>query len=219
MEDYDSIDFTDAFDWGSRFPQDAIGYSELLGLPFSPEGNREAWRRVSLLQVVKSTPQVSRLFVSHRQKKDDRDWALRAAFLATQKGFYFWLDVLDPILPLVNHLNLNPQQKAIVTAVVIEVGLLNCSHVLCMVTPNSAGSLWVPYEYGRVKTDGLFSTQAGSWNHPLTPASSRGEYLELGVDTHNELEIETWLDSEFRSCYRTSPKARPWPHAQTSPLP
>ena len=109
MEDYDSTDFTDVFDWGSRFPEDAIGYSELQGLPFSPEGNLEAWRRVSRLQAVKSTPPVSRLFVSHRQKKDNRDRALRAAFLATQKGFYFWLDVLDPSLPLVNHLNLNPQ--------------------------------------------------------------------------------------------------------------
>jgi hypothetical protein len=216
MEDYDSIDFTDASGWGSRFPQDAVGYQELKELPFTPEGNMEAWRKVSRLQPVRNVPPVPRLFVSHRKR--DRDLALRAAFLATQKGFYFWLDVLDPTLRLLEYQNWSQQQKAIVTAVVIEVGLLNCSHVLCMVTPNSEGSLWVPYEYGRVKMDGLFSTQAGSWNHPQTPASSRAEYLELGVDTYNEPQIESWLHSEYKARYGTNPSARPWPHDPTVSL-
>jgi hypothetical protein len=217
MGDYDSKQFEDASDWGSRFPEDAVGYQELKGVPFSPEGNLEAWRSVSRLQVAKSASSLLRLFVSHRQS--DRVWGMRGAYLATQKGFNFWIDVLDPTLQGSAYQNLPPQQKALVTAVVIEVAILNCSHVLALLTPNMPGSLWVPYEYGRVKADVMFSIQAGCWNHPQALASSGADYLELGVSTYSEQQISTWLASEFTVASGTSPSPRPWPHGRTTPLP
>lgn len=213
MEDYDSEQFLNAEDWGSRFPPDAIGSQELSGLPTSPEGNLQAWLTIRALRYLLTVPPpVPRLFVSHRRA--DRDWALRIANLACDAGFYFWLDVLNPVLSSSLSQNLPADQQALVTAVIIEMGLLNSSHVLALTTPNSPGSLWIPYEYGRVKNDVLFSTQAASWNHPKTSPSAQAEYLKLGADTYSESDIANWLTSELPGA-----SARPWLHPLTTPLP
>jgi hypothetical protein len=211
MDDYDYSEFPGAETWADRYPSDAVGHQELLGLPVSDEGNREAWRRLTQLRPTNvNVPKVSRLFVSHR--KCDRDYAMRAAWLATQQGFRFWLDVLNPVLRSLPHQNLSPQQQALVTAIVIEMGLLNSSHVLALVTPNTPGSLWVPYEYGRVKANGLYSIQAGCWNHKDTLPQGKAEYLELGANTFNEGDINKWLDSEYTAAMSFGPTPRPWPY-------
>jgi hypothetical protein len=211
MEDYDYSEFPAQGNWAERFPPDAIGHEELLGVPISNQGNLEAWRRLTQLSPpAPSLPSVPRLFVSHRQC--DRDYALRAAWLATQLGFRFWLDVLNPVLQSLPHRNLPPQQQALVTAIVIEMGLLNSSHVLALVTPKSPGSLWIPYEYGRVKANGVFSIQAGCWTEKQVAPTTKAEYLELGINTASEIEINTWLDSEFRSARGFGPVPRPWPY-------
>jgi len=211
MEYYDHLDFLAQETWADRFPEDAIGTEVLRGVPISAEGNYEAWRRLTQLAVPNlSLQKIPRLFVSHRQS--DRDYALRAAWLATQQGFHFWLDVLNPALQNLPHRNLPPQQQALVTAIIIEMGLLNSSHVLALVTRNAPGSLWIPYEYGRVKANRLFSVQAGCWIDKQSTQQAKAEYLELGITTSSEPDIEIWLDSEFGNAMHCAPTPRPWPY-------
>jgi hypothetical protein len=75
------------------------------------------------------------------------------------------LDILDPKLKNMKQLNLSPQDEAIAIASIIEMGLLNCLHVVATMTPQTRGSLWIPYEYGRVKDVPPVSIQAPSWSH------------------------------------------------------
>jgi hypothetical protein len=88
-----------------------------------------------------------------------------------------------------------------------------------LATPNSPASLWIPYEYGRVKPDVVFSTQAGCWKHPNAAAVAQAEYLELGMNTHNEPEITKWLDLEFRTRFGSNPLPGAWSYGTTTPLP
>ena len=110
---------------------------------------------------VKSYCPYHRLFVSHRQI--DKDYGLRMANLANNSGFEFWLDVLDPTLAAIPALaHLPPKQVALLTACVIEMGLINSTHVLAVMTQHTKGGEWVPYEYGRVRRAG----NTGCWQHP-----------------------------------------------------
>lgn len=93
------------------------------------------------------------LFVSHRQTDDEE--AKRIAYLACQEGFDYWLDVLDPTLtaPAFNSVPgaSTPSQTAAAIAAIVEMALLNSTHVMAVMTVNTKGSQWVPYEYGRVR--------------------------------------------------------------------
>jgi hypothetical protein len=136
-----------------------------------------------------------RLFISHRQA--DMNYALRIAELATKHGFAYWLDVLDPDLnklpAIKNFTNLLP----LLTACIIEMALINCTHVLACLTPNSRGTLWIPYEYGRITELPGLSTNACGWLHPDLPAGECPDYMLLGRITETEKEIETWLANEL----------------------
>jgi len=165
------------------------------------------------------------VFVSHRQV--DRDWALRVAFLAVNEGFDFWLDVLDPNLQALERQRwrgLTAQQKAVAIALIIEMALLNSTHIIALVTPNSRGSLWIPYEYGRAKEVPPLSLQAGCWKHPKTPDNDFPEYLHLGVTTCTEDEIRNWLRHQ-RSLWRArytrgvDGTSDDWDNTIPSPLP
>jgi hypothetical protein len=99
------------------------------------------------------------LFVSHR--RIDVRPALRIAYLVCQQGFDYWLDVLDPTL--IGVPAPTAEQEAAATAAVIGMALLNSSHVIAVMTMNTKGSEWVPYEYGRVKAPLAASLQAACW--------------------------------------------------------
>jgi hypothetical protein len=145
-----------------------------------------------------------RVFISHR--RDDRDDALAMARLAAQSGFQFWLDVLDPTLQ-------GAALPSIAIAAVIEMALLNCTHVVAIMTLNTHGGMWVPYEYGRVKLPALTSPQAATWLHPdFATAAAAGtvtlpEYLLLGDRLSTRMDVRYWFDREmgawnakFRTC-------------------
>jgi hypothetical protein len=167
-----------------------------------------------------------RLFVSHRQVDSPR--AERVAWLANDEGFEFWLDVLDPGLTtfqtFASSLSMpTPALHAIGIARIIEMALHNSSHVLALLTANSAGSAWIPYEYGRIHR-GAVPWPAAAWvdplgitNHPTPPLP---EYLYLGAIAKTEQEIRTWLNGERRNWERmlgrpiTKPAGR-W----TAPIP
>jgi hypothetical protein len=79
-------------------------------------------------------------------------------------------------------------------------GLLNSTHVMAVITPNTKGSQWVPYEYGRVKDPLPVTLQAACWIDNALLPSALPEYLYLGAMTRSEADVKTWLRSE-RSKY------------------
>ncbi len=144
-----------------------------------------------------ATFECPRIFISHRQA--DYPEALRIAKIASEEGFQFWLDILDPVLTWLSTTTAYPvgsRQYQLLVAVVVEMALLNCSHVIAMMTPNTIGSAWVPYEYGRAKDSSIYSLQAGCWLHPAV-ADVPWEYLLLGIQTRREDEIRRWLRAEL----------------------
>jgi len=134
------------------------------------------------------------LFISHRQP--DTLIALRMAQIAARNGFDYWVDVLDPALKLLAANPLIPQPLIpLLTACLIEVALINCTHVIACMTPNSKGSQWIPYEYGRItEIPGLYNRSC-AWQHPKLPVADHPEYMYLGITAKTEGEIDTWLQS------------------------
>ncbi len=127
-----------------------------------------------------------RLFVSHRM--DDIDYGERIAWLASRKaGLDYWLDAHDPVLVYNTYAipKTDPRYPFIIAGI-IEMALLNCTHVIAAHTPARIASSkwipsqWIPYEFGRAKSRAVFSTRAAGWFHPcVRPPESRGEYVLL----------------------------------------
>jgi hypothetical protein len=204
--------------WRERFPEWAIGYEEwresdfALGPALPSLSRRDGHPKMF---------RCPRVFVSYRHC--DRPYALRIAWLANQAGFNFWLDVLDSALTALGSSGLTGQAAAVATARIIEMGLLNSSHVVAVMTNNTTGSMWVPYEYGRVKEAPLTSLQASAWldrGLSYTP-----EYLELGARHFTESDIRSWMIAQMslwnhthgNTCIRGA--AGQWHGAAPPPLP
>ena len=152
-----------------------------------------------------------RLFVSHR--KDDVKRALDVAALAQGEGFQVFVDVLDSELQRAAQPSTGTPADASLIAKIIEMALLNSTHVIALITPRTPGTYWVPYEYGRAKDSSLHSLQAACWiDQDLT---YEPEYLELGVKTRSDDEIRDWLRGEMAAWNRRFPLAAP--AAQTLP--
>ena len=134
-----------------------------------------------------------RLFVSHR--KDDEARARDVATLAQAEGFQVWLDVLDSGLQNTAQASAGTPADALAVALIIEMALLNCTHVIALLTPITPGTYWVPYEYGRVKDSSPHSLRAACWIDQ--DVSYKPEYLELGVKTRSDDEIRGWLRGEI----------------------
>lgn len=172
-------------------------------------------------------PQCPRVFVSHRQI--DEMAARRLAWLAWDEGFDYWLDVID-LDPQRNQQVIAQEQilgrtltafeKSVLIAAIIEMALLNCTHVLAAMTDNTAGSQWVPYEYGRVKEALPVAVQAACWRAPTLPRSHLAEYLHLGAVLDSESEIRMWMRGE-RAAYAGCPGGHrgSWGGSQPDPLP
>jgi hypothetical protein len=194
MANYDWTEYQQRT-WANRFPEGVRGL--------------EAWRQQRSLeeppyQLMEERTRITKrppkpcLFVSHRQQ--DVAEAKRIAYIACQEGFDYWLDVLDPTLSLppsiISTSGPSPRQTAAAVAAVVEMGLLNSTHVMAIITPNTKGSQWVPYEYGRVKDPMPITLQAACWIDVTWVPSVIPEYLYLGVITRSEADVEAWLRSE-----------------------
>ena len=176
-----------------------------------PLAGLRSLQRARPTQPVRGYP---RLFVSHRQT--DAKAALRIAYLACTAGFNYWLDILDPKLAALGASGAGtPYQLAIATAAVIEMALLNCTHVIAVITDNTPGTLWVPYEYGRVKDSALISVKAAAWFDPKRKHTQIAEYMHLGVQHHSEKGINRWLQHEMTAW----PSAAPPTQCQWKPHP
>lgn len=188
MINYDSYEYIE-FDWINRFPEEAEGltlWRTFLSEPIS-EFPRPEQRPMQI-----TTP---RVFVSY--KSQNREYALRIAYLSNEEGFNYWLDVLDPVLKRVTqqHSVLTPEQKAFAIAAIIEMALLNSSHVIASITPLTWDSRWVPYEFGRIKDDFVLAHQASSWIAP-NQQTNLPEYLNLCPQSFSESDIRSWLKNE-----------------------
>ncbi len=168
-------------DWFGGFGQGVAVYPRLPGWLWS-EQNSARWLGLS-----RPCP---RVFISHRRADTKR--ALRVAWLAVEEGFEFWLDVLDPHLRIV--LTEPENQQPILIATIIEMALINSTHVMAVITEQTWGSRWVPYEYGRVKDEGPVSDQVACWvDHAAEKAGPVPEYLHLGAITRSDKAVREWL--------------------------
>ncbi len=146
-----------------------------------------------------------RLFVSHR--KDDEIRAQDVATLAQAEGFQVWLDVLDTDLQRTVQAATGTPKDALAVALIIEMALLNCTHVIALITPRTPGTYWVPYEYGRVKDSSPQSLRAACWIDQHV--TYEPEYLELGVKTRSDDDIRHWLRGEMVEWNRQFPSSMP----------
>ena len=199
-----------------RFPEGAVGanrWEELTRIagPSLREWKAPVETALEILVGLRSLrPEVPagtrRLFISHRRA--DLEPARRIAEVAIRCGYQYWLDVEDPALAGLGKVS-PPESRidAVLVAAIIEIALLNSTHVIAAITPNSfprpangeptqtGPSLWIPYEFGRVKAPTLASEQAASWvsrdvHGPLP------EYLHLGRILADEDEIAQWLHGQ-----------------------
>lgn len=160
-------------------------------------------------------PKTCRVFVSHQ--RNDVGYAERIAWRADQNHFEYWLDVHDPVLRLANSASLPPQVHSILVAAIIEMALLNCTHVMSVQTSSAATSRWVPYEFGRGKEHILISDQAASWfDNGVTPINS-ADYLHLGGCAYREADVDAWFKIQLhKGCIAVSPS---WAGPVPPPLP
>jgi hypothetical protein len=203
MAIYDSRDFEE-LDLAGRFPHrdDIIGVEHWVGLIAQirdqaglaemPEGAdaifREFDRFLQAVAAVKVPLAPARVFVSH-QRVDSKK-AERVAWHATEVGFDYWLDVHNPVLAFANRSTLPTPIKAVLIAAIIEMGLLNCSHVVALQTVDCRHSRWVPYEFGRAKQRVLVSRNAASWFEKGIAPDPNGDYLSLAVCAATECDLE-----------------------------
>jgi hypothetical protein len=156
-----------------------------------------------------------RVFVSHRQA--DEKWGRRIVWLASRRaGLEYWLDVHDPLLRLAgNMLPPSDPRYHVVVAAIIEMALLNRTHVIAAHTLQSPGSKWIPYELGRAKGRAVISRQAAGWFETGVEPASCGEYVFLADIRRSDPAVEQWLVE-----HATKPIVpKPYPDSEPGPLP
>ena len=117
------------------------------------------------------------LVFSHQRL--DTAYAERIACLAKHHRLHYWLDVHDPHLAQANSLPESDPRRSILIAAVIEIALLNSTHITVIHTSNSQQSKWTPYELGRAKAHRILSDQAAGWFEPQCSSSNFGDYVQL----------------------------------------
>ena len=138
------------------------------------------------------------IFVSHRQSDSCKAEHLAREITrhreAGRQKYDVWLDVWDPAL---GQLASDPQTRAVLTALIIEMGLINSVAVIALMTDASYGSNWIPYEFGRVKTGGPFAHEARACTRDLT--NCLHDYMKLAppvrYDAGRYVGLDAWLGS------------------------
>jgi hypothetical protein len=201
--------------WAQRFPKWARGAKEWRAFDVVESAPSKLYEERLRIGIRPSPPCV---FVSHRQA--DTQQALRIAYMACREGFDYWLDVLDPnlsSLPAAGSMGATMSQTAFAVAAIIEMALLNSTHVVAVMTENTKGSMWVPYEYGRVKAPTPITLEAACWIDAGLRSSPIPEYLWLGVVTASETDLRTWLMHQAQT-YGATPGSCRWMESIPSPL-
>ena len=127
------------------------------------------------------------VFISHRQTDKKKALWLKKCF--EKRNIRTWLDIID-LKMVTDHVN---YREPIALANMIEIALLNCTHVIALMTPNSAGSAWIPYEFGRVKDSQLSTSNAAIFLHKLK-TEDLPEYMQiLNHQLRKENDIDYWI--------------------------
>ena len=162
------------------------------------QGEPPIWRAafsafVLSVQPLQRAAAQPRVFVSHR--RNDGSIAEQIAWQASQAGKDYWLDLHDGTLRLANQtIAPNDPRYPMIVAGIIEMALLNCTHVIATHTPNSLGSKWIPYELARAKGRQVISNQAAGWFHPqIQQPASQGEYVVLARVCRSRADVDAWL--------------------------
>jgi hypothetical protein len=79
----------------------------------------------------------------------------------------------------VSALVLSPLLKSALVAGLIEMALLNSTHIVSLQTKSANASRWVPYEFGRAKDRHPLATNAASWFENAVCPDTNGDYLSL----------------------------------------
>lgn len=146
------------------------------------------------------------IFISHQ--RNDTARAERVACIIDHHGLDCWLDVFDPTLALANRLPTGDPRKSVLIAAIIEIALLNSTHVIALHTANSAASRWVPYELGRAKARRIASPQAAGWFEKGRTPGNCGDYVQLAVCTDSESQVEGWLQSSAHGTHPSPPLSK-----------
>jgi hypothetical protein len=103
-----------------------------------------------------------KVFISHQKR--DKDEAKKMANYLVSVGIDVYFDEFDKEL---QKADLNNDPKAVVAA--IKKGIVSSTHMLCIVSPNTLTSKWVPFEvgYGYDLTDLSTLTLKGIKNSDL----------------------------------------------------
>jgi hypothetical protein len=128
-----------------------------------------------------------KVFISHRQTDRKKAKWLANYFKSIQVDT--WLDIID--LKIVSDNPKNTQPIAI--ANMIEMALLNCTHVVALMTPRSAGSAWIPYEFGRVKSRNLGISNAKAFQYKLSGKDLPEYMLLTGKPLKSGKDIDNWI--------------------------
>jgi hypothetical protein len=196
---YDWLEYESRGPFG-RFPENVRGYEAWIELVEAlprlrdeggvPEAEQTFFRRTAPLML---EPKPKCLFISHQRK--DGDYAKRIACQAHHRHLDYWLDVHDPVLAAVNQMPGTPLRSLLIAAI-IEIALLNSTHVIALHTVNSGGSKWLPYELGRAKAHQVVSWQAAGWFEPGQTAQNCGDYVQLALMfSGDEYQLLGWLSS------------------------
>jgi hypothetical protein len=155
-------------DLEDRYAEDTIGHSawrEVVARVFAattmaalPEVLGGFYRETASLRTRPLQPCV---FISHQRADTHR--GERVACLLDHCGLNGWLDVHDPTLIAANQLPQNDPRRSVLIAAIIEIALLNSTHIIALHSANSNASRWVPYEFGRAKSHSIVSWQAAGW--------------------------------------------------------
>lgn len=193
----DDIDEVGVVAW-KAFVRDLLDNRNLL-----PEPDRRALAKfIQALVGFRRPLSQPRVFISHRMNA--AAYGERIAWLSSRKaGMDYWLDVHDPTLILATAALPNHPRYAAIIAAIIEMALLNCTHVIAAHTPTNPPtaqwipSQWIPYELGRAKSRHVRSTQAAGWfPSAVRPPQSRGEYVLLAEICTSDDEVKAWLKRE-----------------------
>ncbi len=115
------------------------------------------------------------IFISHRQA--DKQNADMLAKYFTQKGVPFYLDSLEPNLQ---------SDKDITTKILERLNL--CTHLMAVVSKNTEGSWWVPFEIGAA-TEKDHRISSLNWSNVSLP-----EYLQIWPVLKNQPHLDAYIE-------------------------
>ena len=129
---------------------------------------------------------MKQVFISHQKK--DREAAKKITDYFEKLGISVYFDEYDRELQIATRTN---NSKGVVNA--IKKGINNSSHMLCIISPNTIFSKWVPFEvgFGYDKTDLATLTLKGIKNSDLP------DYITVAPIIRDIDDLNNFINKKF----------------------